>query len=92
MNTAELLQATGNVWEVVCYRNGNRRGFLGRYYVRSSTQDAAKQTALRLSRGGFAVAWPWDPARDLQASAYIRAVPDIAQLAQPEAADEQPEA
>jgi hypothetical protein len=77
MTTAELLQATGNVWEVVCYKDGNRRCCLGRYYVRSNTQDGAKQAALRLSRGKVATAWPWNPAKDLQASAYIRAVPDI---------------
>ena len=74
MNAAELLAATGNTWEAVCYRDGNGRILLGRWYVRSATKEGARAAALRLSGGRHAVLWPWDPRKDLQASQYVRAI------------------
>lgn len=84
MTSEELLKATGNMWQVVCYKDGNCRFRLGTYYIRAKTKDGAKAAALQLSGGKHSVAWPYDPRKDLQASRYIRIVGDVAQLAQPE--------
>lgn len=74
MNAAELLTATGNVWEVVCYKDGNGRILLGRWYIRSGSKDRARAKALKLSGGKYAVLWPWDPQKDLRTSQYVRAI------------------
>lgn len=82
MTSAELLAATGNIWEAACFKDGNGRIFLGRWYIRSATREKARTQALRRSGGRHAVLWPWDPRKDLQASQYISVVPDVAQVAQ----------
>jgi hypothetical protein len=74
--TEQLLQFTGFTWEVTCFADGNRRKPLGVWYIRCSTRQGAKDAAIKLSGGKHAIAWPWDPGRDLRASEYIRAVVD----------------
>jgi hypothetical protein len=41
MTRTELLAATGNIWYVACYRDGNRKRFQAAIYVRAAS---AKRT------------------------------------------------
>lgn len=78
MTPRELLAATGNVWEVSCFRDGNRRRFAQFVYVRSADRLRAKAAAQRISGCPVADARPWNPERDLMVSGWIRKVPDEA--------------
>jgi hypothetical protein len=79
MTRSELLAATGSVWEVQCFVDGNCRRKAGLYYVRAANADRAKVVAKRLSSCRVAVAWPWNPEKDLRASGWIRKVSNEAQ-------------
>lgn len=58
---AELLTATGNVWKVFLYRDGNRRRLHRVTYVRARTSESAVDIGFRLFGGRYGIARPWDP-------------------------------
>jgi hypothetical protein len=68
----ELLEATRNVWEVKCYRDGNRRRFQQICYIRAANIIRAEEAAKRESGCRVADAKPWNPARDISFGRFIR--------------------
>ena len=57
----ELLEATGNAWQVDCYEGGNRRQVVRTVYVRASNRERAEAIARSVSRKKCVSARPWDP-------------------------------
>ena len=57
----ELLEATGNAWQVECYEGGNRRQVVRIVYVRAPTRERAEAIARSVSRKKCVSARPWDP-------------------------------
>ena len=57
----ELLEATGNAWQVDCYEGGNRRQVVRTVYVRASNRERAEAIARTVSRKKCVSARPWDP-------------------------------
>ena len=47
MTRTELLAATGNIWYVACYREGNRRRFQTAVYVRAASAERARAVGHR---------------------------------------------
>jgi len=72
MTPSELLAATGNVWQVRCYKDGNKRICLGDKFVRAENREQAIRIAKEVCRGAkHCVAWPWDPAKDLSVRGFV---------------------
>ena len=71
MTSTELLQATGNIWKVRCYRDGNRRQLVQVLYARCASVLAAESVGRRESGCKCVDASPWNPARDRVSYAYI---------------------
>lgn len=64
MTGRELLVATGNIWVVRCYRDGNRRRFQQECYIRAADVIKAEEAAKRESGCRVADASPWDPRKE----------------------------
>jgi hypothetical protein len=61
----ELLAATGSIWQVKIYADGNRRRVLRTITVRAELQMDAQNAARRYSPGARVYdATPWDPRRE----------------------------
>jgi hypothetical protein len=71
MTKAELLAATNNVWEVKCYRDGNRRRRHSTQYVRASDVLRAEAIARQISGCKCVDASPWDPSKDRTVYRYV---------------------
>lgn len=78
MTSRELLTATGNVWEVKCFRDGNRRRFQQTCYIRASNILLAELAAKRQSGCRVADARPWNPRKEACFGRLIVEVPDAA--------------
>jgi len=78
MTSKELLAATGNVWKVKCFRDGNRRRFQQTCYVRAGDIIKAEQAARRQSCCPVADARPWDPRQESVFGRFIKEVQDAA--------------
>ena len=74
MTTTELLAATGNIWKVHCYRDGNRRRFDCTVYVRASDVLRAENEARDQTGCRCVDAKPWDPRKDRSVDNYVVAV------------------
>lgn len=76
MTRGELLEATGNRWQVKCWQDGNCKRFIGSVFVRAANADQAKRIARQVHRGAKkCVAWPWDPRNDLTVAGFVQQVP-----------------
>ena len=65
MTRTELLAATGNIWYVACYREGNRRRFQTAVYVRAASAERARAVGHRETKAICCDAIPWNPETDL---------------------------
>lgn len=74
MTRKELLAATGNVWRVLCWQNGNRRGASEVLFVRTTSEELAKQIGRRLSGRRCVDAYPYDPRSDRSVFGWIQQV------------------
>jgi hypothetical protein len=64
MTPRELLTATGNIWRVQCWRDGNRRRKGPVLFFRASNIIVAEERARRKSGCKCVDARPWDPRRE----------------------------
>ncbi len=64
MTRTELLAATGNIWYVACYRDGNRRRFQTAVYVRAASAERARAVGHRETKAICCDAIPWNPETD----------------------------
>lgn len=67
----ELLTATGGVFKVRTYRDGNRRRPGPTFYFRADTALSAELRAKRKASIAVAVAFPWDPRKEALFGRYI---------------------
>lgn len=67
----ELLEATGGVFKVRTYRDGNRRRPGPTFYFRADTALSAELRAKRKTGIAVAVAFPWNPRTDALFGRYI---------------------
>ena len=74
MTKTQLLKATGNIWQVHCWQDGNRRKIVETIYLRASDVLRAESLGQQQSGRRCVDARPWNPAKDAAASQYIRSV------------------
>lgn len=72
MTPRELLTATGNIWRVKCWRDGNRRRPGPVLYLRASNIILAEEHARDKSGLKCVDARPWDPRRESCFGRYIQ--------------------
>lgn len=66
-----LLQMTGNIWKVCCYRDGNRRRPGPTIYVRAELIIRAEEIARSESGCKCVDASPWNPLADRKSCSYV---------------------
>jgi hypothetical protein len=74
MTKTELLKATGNIWRVDCWHDGNRRRLVQTLYIRASDVLRAEEVGRRQSGRRCVDARPWNPATDRKVFGYVREV------------------
>ena len=74
---AELLKATGNIWRVVCWHDGNRRRIVQTLYIRASDVLAAEEVGRRESGRRCVDAAPWNPKTDRRVFGYVQEVASV---------------
>lgn len=74
MRPSDLLAATGNVWEVRCYRDGNRRQLQSVRYIRAGGILTAENIARQVSHCRIVDARPWNPLTDRSVHGFVRRV------------------
>ncbi len=74
MTSSELLKATGNIWRVDCWHDGNRRRIVQTLYVRAADVLSAELVGHRESGRRCVDARPWNPETDRKAFGYVRKV------------------
>jgi hypothetical protein len=76
MTKTELLKATGNIWRVDCWHDGNRRRIVQTLYIRASDVLAAEEVGRRQSGRRCVDAVPWNPKTDRKVFGYVQEVSD----------------
>lgn len=74
MTATELLRATGNIWRVDCWHDGNRRRVVQTLYVRASDVLRAEAIGKQQSGRRCVDARPWNPATDRAVRDYVQEV------------------
>ena len=74
---AELLKATGNIWRVDCWHDGNRRRIVQTLYIRASDVLAAEEVGRRESGRRCVDAAPWNPKTDRRVFGYVQEVSNV---------------
>lgn len=74
MTSKELLAATGNIWKVRCWKDGNRRRLVSILYIRSECILRAEETGRRRSGCKCVDVVPWNPTREACFGRYIQEV------------------
>jgi hypothetical protein len=77
MTKTELLKATGNIWRVDCWHDGNRRRIVQTLYIRASDVLAAEEVGRRESGRRCVDAVPWNPKTDRKVFGYIQEVASV---------------
>lgn len=77
MTKAELLKATGNIWRVDCWHDGNRRRIVQTLYIRASDVLAAEEVGRRESGRRCVDATPWNPKTDRKVFGYVQEVASV---------------
>lgn len=75
MTEAELLEATGNIWRVHCYRDGNMRKLDRVMYIRAALRSKAQEIARTHAGCPVASAMPYDPRKDFSLGRYFAHTP-----------------
>lgn len=73
-SNSKLLEATGNVWKVICWRDGNRRKRVQVIFCRAVGVLEAEAIARRISHCRCVDASPWNPETDRSVFGWIRKV------------------
>jgi len=76
MTKMELLKATGNIWRVDCWHDGNRRRKVQTLFVRASDVLRAEEVGRKESGRRCVDARPWNPGTDRSVFGYVRRVSD----------------
>lgn len=76
MTKTELLKATGNVWRVDCWHDGNRRRIVQTLFIRASDVLRAEEVARQRSGRRCVDARPWNPKTDRSVFGYVQEVSD----------------
>lgn len=71
MTNTEILKATGNVWRVDCWHDGNRRKIVQTLYIRASDVLRAEEIGRKESGRRCVDARPWNPAKDRSVVGWI---------------------
>ena len=71
---SELLLATGNIWRVDCWQDGNRRRKVQIVFVRCSDLLRAEELGRRISGRRCVDARPWNPETDRSVFGWIQKV------------------
>jgi hypothetical protein len=74
MTGKELLSATGNIWRVDCWHDGNRRRVVQTLFVRATDVLRAEEIGKKESGRRCVDARPWNPATDRTVYGWIQAV------------------
>lgn len=74
MTGAELLQATGNIWRVVCWSDGNRRRRTRVVFCRCADVLRAEEIGRRQSGVRCVDARPWNPETDRSVFGWVSRV------------------
>jgi len=77
MTAKELLEATGNIWRVDCWHDGNRRRIVQTLYIRASDVLKAEEVGKRESGRRCVDARPWNPGTDRKVFGYIQEVSNV---------------
>jgi hypothetical protein len=70
----QLLLATGNIWRVDCWHDGNRRKIVQTLYIRASDVLRAEEIGRKESGRRCVDARPWNPAKDRSVFGYVQEV------------------
>jgi len=77
MTKTELLKATGNIWRVDCWHDGNRRRIVQTLYIRASDVLKAEEVGRRESGRRCVDAAPWNPKTDRKVFGYVQEVSNV---------------
>lgn len=77
MTASQLLAATGNIWRVVTYRDGNRRRRGPTLYVKAGGILSAEEIGRRRSKCPVVHCSPWDPRKEATFGRYIKEIPSL---------------
>jgi len=62
---SQLLKATGGIWRIITYRDGNRRHRGPIVFVRANCILKAEEIGRRRSKCPVVHAFPWDPRKEV---------------------------
>lgn len=75
MSENELLEMTGNVWLVRCFKGWERADALRTVFVRAASKAKAEAVGKAVTGLRHAAAYPWNPLADPVMRPFIRKAP-----------------